>query len=57
MLQQCSRWLVQKKTVGGEGLEYRLLLKSIPKVRVGIVQMLEHLYMVINALSLFKKHR
>ena len=44
--------LVSEKTVVGEGLECRLLLKLIPKptlkaiseVRVGIVQMLEHLY-------------
>lgn len=44
--------LVQKKTVGGGGLECRPLLESIPKptlktiseVRVGIVQMLKELY-------------
>ena len=44
--------LVSEKTVVGEGLECRLLLKSIPKptlktvseVRMGIVQMLKELY-------------
>ena len=49
---RCSRWFGSEKTVGGGGLECRLLLKSIPKptlktiseVRVGIVQMLKELY-------------
>ena len=49
---RCGRWFGSETTVGGEGLECRLLLKSTPKptlktiseVRVGIVQMLEHLY-------------
>ena len=49
---RCGRWFGSETTVGSEGLECRLLLKSTPKptlktiseVRVGIVQMLEELY-------------
>ena len=49
---RCSRWFGSEKTVGGGGLECRLLLKSIPKptlktipkIRVGIVQILKELY-------------
>ena len=49
---RCGRWFGSETTVGGEGLECRMLLKSTPKptlktiseVRVGIVQMLKELY-------------